>query len=790
VGTLAGPLRVFAVLVLLLAGVLVGRSHSTRRFRWGVLLLSVAAVACGAGLVWTAPGSRVETLFALGALLAGVDLCFRAFGHTRREFQAAATASVFAALLFLALDASALLGQTWRGLSFLVSRLAGAVIDKPLLLGPTYSGLNVTALVVLFLLVVFALRRERRPMPLACALVYLAAVGFLYLALMAFLPNFESDAQANAFLSRLCEDAPRWLAWLLEGLIVPLTRLFARHVPWNLPALLLLLELPALCMVAWRVDSRPVRVWPSTGAGLRWAGAFALAMLIAAAALVVGVPERPVMTRDDGAPTRVVLRKQGYLNWIVPDFNDYGEYAGGMFGRLPVFLRELGFDAVLADTLGAEALEGAQVAVVINPYEAMDNTEHEAIWDFVSRGGSLLVLGEHTWRTPGGKTPLDDLLRPSAIRVRFDSATWQIGGWIYNYGPCVDPVYYAIGRDLNQPGVGIGASLDLHAGARPLLLGTHGFSDRGHVKSPSELAPGEVQESFLGDNRYVPGEQLGDLVLAAEQDFGAGRVVVFGDTTGFINLLMVGSHRPAARVFARLASPAKPSRPVLRLVAALLFLAAAGALFAITPWRFVLPVLVVSVTAGFGVTLMRGWEARALDLLPRGDVACIDGSHVGKYSRDSWRDDGLAGLQLNLMRNGLQPLRMDTFSEERLAGARMLFIVAPTRTFTTHEVDAVERFVRRGGYVVVSAGAHSAEVEDVDKSDGRPRLAGVAPLLDRFGLRVRNTPLGPFTTYYADTRETVRMHDAYRVESTAGGTSRVLAWSWFGKPRTDAVIIE
>ena len=106
----------------------------------------------------------------------------------------------------------------------------------------------------------------------------------------------------------------------------------------------------------------------------------------------------------------------------------------------------------------------------------------------------------------------------------------------------------------------------------------------------------------------------------------------------------------------------------------------------------------------------------------------------------------------------------------------MFFIIAPTRTFTTREAEAVERFVYRGGYVVVSAGADSAEA--------------VAPVLSRFDLRVRNIPLGPFTTYYADTRNTLRMRVAYTVEHVRGDTDGVLAWSWFGKPRTHAVVIE
>ncbi|GAG29132.1 unnamed protein product, partial [marine sediment metagenome] len=231
-----------------------------------------------------------------------------------------------------------------------------------------------------------------------------------------------------------------------------------------------------------------------------WAGAVTAGLLLGVAALVVRRPERPVV------PARVVLYEKGYLNWSKPDFSSFGEYSGGMLGRLPIFLKLLGFEVVLSKSLDQATLAQARVAVVFNPYEKLSGAEHAAVWDFVRRGGSLMVVGEHTWLNDKDEDTLNHLLSPSDVRFNFDSATYHIGGWLHGYGFSADAVYHRMRGDMNQPGIGIGASLDLEGDAEPMLLGTHGYSDWG-------VRPRRAGTQFLGDRRYVPGEQLGDLVL-------------------------------------------------------------------------------------------------------------------------------------------------------------------------------------------------------------------------------------------------------------------------------------
>jgi hypothetical protein len=757
-GSLAHPLTLFLALAFTALAVLVARPERSLAFRPLFLIIAVAAFLCGILLLAIWPAGRANRLLAVAVLLAASDAGLRAFGMVRRDLYPAVVVSLFAALLFLVLDWSPPARTLWQQASLGLSHLSGAVLDRPLALGPSFSGSDSTLLFLLLALVVFALTSPRKWLRLAIALAYLPAVLFCYHVLMTQLPNFN-EPQAAEVAARLGKSAGAWLGPLLT-----------RHVPWNMPALLFLFQLPAVLIIGARVTLHPVDVVPETLRRLARAGALCGVLLAAAGVLVIQRAERPEMfsPSDRAVPrpireteitvlpgrSRVVLYQKGYLNWEEPTFASFGAYSSGMLGRLPVFLRQLGFEVVMSDRLDAQTLVGARIVAIFNPNALLPAREHEALWDFVRRGGSLLVVGEHTWLTDNDEDALNDLLSPSDIRFNFDTATFQTGGWLEGYAFAADPMYHHMRDDMNQPGVVAGASLEVGLDAEPLLFGAMGYSDWGVRERRDQLG-------FLGDNRYLPGEQLGDVILLAGQRLGAGRVVAVGDTTGFFNLLMVGSDEAVSRLFGKLACSPLNRRHWLRLAASLVFLTAGLAMTLASASRSILPFIIAGVVSGFAAQASQAHLAAPIDLVPAGDIAYIDDSHVGVFSRDTWRDDGLAGLYLNLMRNGMQPLRMDRFSPERLRAAKALFIIAPEMPCSPGELDVIEKFIGDGGYVVVSAGADSADA--------------VRPLLKRFGLNVSSRPLGPFMTQCQRASSMVRFRVAYIIEDETGQKADVLA---------------
>ena len=124
----------------------------------------------------------------------------------------------------------------------------------------------------------------------------------------------------------------------------------------------------------------------------------------------------------------------------------------------------------------------------------------------------------------------------------------------------------------------IGASVVADWPARPLLVGRWGWTDDGDKAS---------DRAMMGNDRYDSGEKLGDVVLAAEQPLGKGRVMAFGDTSGLTNAINVSSYQFTSRLFAYLASGAVNTHAAWRQVIALL--AGAGLIALVSrrpgPWK-------------------------------------------------------------------------------------------------------------------------------------------------------------------------------------------------------------
>ncbi len=498
---------------------------------------------------------------------------------------------------------------------------------------------------------------------------------------------------------------------------------------------------------------------------------------------------------------KIVLYEKLYGNWHKPEYPksptppgkdaqgnrvyvDWGRLAIGMYGMTPAYLESLGARVVISPDLSDEDLREAAALVVIFPDKPWAPGQIERIWQFVEGGGTLLVVGEHTildqslvrrhpeldetladdltkyadateGRRHGAKlTPEEDelhrqmrervrqfatsaplnyfneLLEPTAIRVAYDSATFAVGGWLQSYEPLAHPITAGIGDAQNQFGAVIGASLDVRFPARPLLVGKWGWNDPGDPLSG---------QAMMGNDRYDAGERLGDVVLAAEQQVGKGRVVVLGDTSGLSNGLIPGCHVFTSRLYDYLVNPVStPQDPWRQAAAALAVLALAAALVLFPrPER----IAAVAVVAAAGLWLSTAATYRDWTVLPDGrlrahrwilvedkkweqklvardaggknlpnNLAYLDAAHLGAYSMEQWRDDGLMGLAMTLMRNDYVPLMLPELTRERLLRddgtlrARLLVSVAPLRKFTAGEREVLKEFLLAGGIFICTVG--------------------------------------------------------------------------------------
>jgi hypothetical protein len=568
-------------------------------------------------------------------------------------------------------------------ISSLVCGFSSLLAHPTIELGPTYSGLSMTLFFLIAHVAVFAVSHPREPR----WMVILG--GGQLLLLVPYQLLFH-----------------HWLLhWRLES---PWVLLGSTQLGFFLAGFLLVvlhLGHAAFQPVTWRVPVGKVA-----------------ALSVASTFLFVSFADGFWGLFQPSVQPKVLLYDDGTLDWSVPQYGRYSGRAGGMFGSLGPFLGRHNCQAVRG-ALTEGALENANVLVVFNLGHKFSAAEKSRIWAFVAAGGSLLAVGDHTGTTTI-REPFNDLLTPVNIRFNFDSAMprrmlWAEGLECFQH-------YTTCGLDsAADTQISVGASLSIGWPARPVVVGPHGFSDKGDLQNAAV--------GYLGDRQYSNDERLGDVVLVATADYKKGKVLVFGDTTSFQNGALALSGDFVRAILQWLPMPDPGAVKVLSCV----ILAVAVALLwvwigAKASWSVAWMSLFACSYLGYATSLQAGRHcSRPTAAAPDGKEALIDASHLSRCNLDLWLPDGVGGLAQNLMRKNYLPIVTHRFSRQLLRQSRLVFLVAPAKAFRASELNAYETFVREGGSLFISVGYEDA--------------APCRELLQRFGLQLRNLPLGPIS---------------------------------------------
>ena len=703
--------------------------------------LAVLAAAAAAGLMNATTSTVINTLSAAAVLaLLGVGKPPR----IRHALGVVASAVAVLAVYQLMLTAVPWFWLTANWIALILGRLAGLVTSQPLAVGPTFAGLD-------FLILMGALYAgwlAMTPAPRGPRAIYavLAVLGghLAYLAVLSLAP---------AALSLLpAEETPGW-SWAAAVRTL---------IPWNLPAIAAVIHLLiAAAMFGWCVDFQAESI-PSGPAplGRRRLAAVAACALAVAMPLIAALHPQPLSLNGK----KVVAYKEGFLNWLKPTHGEYGRLSVGMYGMLDSYVKSLGGSLQISPDLAEQDLQDADVLILLYPNKPWAPGQMERIWSFVRGGGSLLLMADHTTRhadvplSEGGNYA-NQLLGPTHVRVAFDSATFAVGGWLQTYAPMIHPTTQGIGDDRNQFGVVIGAGVEATWPAKPLLMGRFGWADPGDEGSDAAM---------MGNHAYDPGERLGDLVLAAEEPVGKGKLIVFGDTSSMTNGINVGAHLFTSRLLGYLAGEAQAT-PAWRQLGCLVLgvmliclLARSGRLAMAGPAALC---LAGSLAAS---TLL---SAAAATILPDGrtqspnNLAYVDTSHLPANSEESWREQGVGGLMLTLMRNGYLALNMEEFSRERLERAALLILAAPQREYSRSERDMLRRWVEQGGMLICTAGYDRSTsirslLRSFDLYVGKPEDAGTGT--------PDPEPMGHFKSPFIQVKDYmahVRFHAAWPVGS-------------------------
>jgi hypothetical protein len=417
---------------------------------------------------------------------------------------------------------------------------------------------------------------------------------------------------------------------------------------------------------------------------------------------------------------RVALYQGGITTWNKPDFEHFGaSNRPGLFCVLSDYLESFGFCVERTDDISKRILANADVFVVMNFNETLEEEDYCLVNDYVKRGGTLMVFADHTDMS-GLMKGSNNLLSQVPIRINFDSAHFLDNYW--NDALLTRP--HPVNRknwDKDGIGVSVGASLCLlNYRATPLLIARHGFADKGDRTN-------DLSENYLGDRTYNLDEPLGDMVLAAASRLGEGKTIVFGDTA----LLQMGSLPYCQCYVADLFRWAVHGEPLgLPWGLALILL------LVVTLWAaqskdqtFVLATVVI-LSVGVGIILGE-WtlQLRQKDHYYTGSIAYLDHAHVSLCDHEGYaKDDGDTYLVDSLVRNGFIPMAWKEFNRRALEASTLLISMAATKPYSSKECGVLEEFMKRGGQLVLLSGDRCTQ--------------GTKAFLESYGVEILSTPLG------------------------------------------------
>ncbi|MCF7730509.1 MAG: hypothetical protein K9N23_02435 [Akkermansiaceae bacterium] len=179
--------------------------------------------------------------------------------------------------------------------------------------------------------------------------------------------------------------------------------------------------------------------------------------------------------------------------------------------------------ALAEGPLTAKDLDGASTLVIYDPDRRFNEDEIKLVREFVSDGGGLLVVGDHT-NVFGSTTHLNELCEPFGFQFR-DDVLFDLDEDFHQLieaPPLAPAAWHGIGFfKLRGP-----------TSIRPTSLWTRPVYEVGHSKS--------VRAIYSVNNFYPPPYddpkmKTGDFCVASTSHYGRGRVAAWADSTVFSN---------------------------------------------------------------------------------------------------------------------------------------------------------------------------------------------------------------------------------------------------------------
>jgi hypothetical protein len=632
-------------------------------------------------------------------IICGLDLLLRSAGEKDDQLPPLALGTLIYVIFYIFYINDLFLWLSVTSISRATSGILGRLVGTSLAFGPTISG-TLIFLTFFFFAISFYILSEKKSSNSWKSLIAII-IGLLLVYAIYFLISIKIWTTADEAMDLVYMV---FLA-LLIPFIIFVSRIKVRSI-----------DLGSLV--------------PSSGHGLVLAALFLSILLISIFSYFY----------DGGTGKAVIYEKDSEMGFNVPEFpgknQSFGPDDGFSVGAMKLYLENIGFGVEGLNSTNSQnlkdALKDANILVLLNLRKPFPSSELESIKNFVKEGGGLLIFGEHTSMfVPEqdfalGRDYLNDVLNQTGIQINPDTADYIPDHWQYASSSLPHYVTKDLGFEITTSSVG--ASLSLREKARPLIIGRFAFSDKSNMTTPGHL----------GDRLYERDEMLGDLVIAASDTYGRGKVLVFGDTSYVFNNELPFRYNLLYNSVTWLVSQESNYAAALRWASFLLlsvlaaFILVASLIIRQLPPKITLIFLIyialtiavsLAVSANINDSMIKSPQESKKDL------TWIDHTHLNQFNLENYRDDSIAGLTTNLFRNGYLPQVLEKkngFSD--ISKGNTLIIIAPNEHYTQEEANQLRDFVDRGGMLIISAGYESAGPLD--------------SVLRSFGLQIGDLPLG------------------------------------------------
>lgn len=427
---------------------------------------------------------------------------------------------------------------------------------------------------------------------------------------------------------------------------------------------------------------------------------------LAGAIVALAVAFRTIPPRPEHAASNLriaVLESRG-IDWKRPSYGWYGDFSSGMFGLFPEYATRESVEVrqVTPVDLNQDVLKRFDILITINATTEFQEGEIESISRFVAGGGALLALCDHT-DVFGQMKGTNRLLERFNMALRFDSGYAARQPW--SHCLLVDQQMASwSGPEPFYPGVGVGCSLDAQWPAQSLWVGRYAFSDRGEY--------GNVQGAYLGNYALDPGERLGDVLLAAWRNYGAGKVAVFGDTSFFQNSALTKTWKGNVLPLLHwLAGERRWHEGELATTTAILLTILAGV------GVFARPIGTSSMACGLllGLAAVRAYSDGVTvpsEPAPSDHEIVVDLGHQSRIGHWESRWNDIGPLYRAIQREGFVVRQMVEPHLGELGQPRALVIIDPAQPYKEGEVNRLADYAISGGRVILCLGPVGARSLD------------------------------------------------------------------------------